>query len=171
MKLLVAFSFVVVLTALCATVFADTPAAIGSPATAPVANPVPAQVPAGKAVQGGGWYYIPSGWYMLVPAGSGATASAVPAATGKFPAPVAMPAGLPAAPATQPQIVIQQYLVTEPRRPVRLPRPAGRRIWKGSSASDRRAVRALGSIKKDIRPQARSPAAGCFFGMVQFFNL
>ena len=38
-----------------------------------------------------GWYYIPGGWYMLVPAGPNA-----PSAAAAVPGAVAMPAGLPA---------------------------------------------------------------------------
>ncbi len=49
------------------------------------------------------WYYIPSGWYLLVPAGPNAP---VPSAVATAAAAVAMPAGLPAASPTGPSPVI-----------------------------------------------------------------
>ena len=118
MRLLVIVSLAVAFAAAQARAYADAPAPIAKQApaaTAPSVNPAPAAVPAAKAAPAAGWYYIPSGWYMLVPAGSSATASAIPAGPkGNFPGPVALPAGIPAAAGTYPVIVIQQAPVVQP---------------------------------------------------------
>ena len=108
MKLVVALSFAVVLTVAQARAFAGTPAPVANQAPA-ASQAAPAAETAAKAAPSANWYYIPSGWYLLVPAGQTAATSAVPAAPkGSFPGPVAMPAGIPAAAGTYPVIVIQQ---------------------------------------------------------------
>ena len=61
-------------------------AAVSAPATA-----MPAQASNSYAR----WYYLPAGWYLLVPAGPNAQVPPVGSATGVAPPAVAMPAGLP----------------------------------------------------------------------------
>lgn len=90
--------------------------------TGPIATPAPAPVGAPGAIPAPGWYYLPAGWYLLVPAGLNANTSGIPAGPRvNAPGPVALPAGIAATAATAPVVVIQPALPQSAPAPAQLP--------------------------------------------------